>query len=303
MRDPIREGDGFEPGEDGRGVDRRAVLRGLCSASMMLAAHEWLGTASALARSPSDGGNPAQAGTDEPLIRRLQLRTAAPLESMRAFYVETLGLKVLEESDGALTIGGGLTPITFVAAPTSDPEAPPWYHFAFNIPHNKIRSARDWQRARTGLVLTPERLRDPDYPDDVRHFRNWNAHSIFFWDPAGNLVEYIARHELDNAVRGPFGSEDILYASEIGLIVEDQQRAARNLHRSLGLRAYPAGTERWWAMGDARGLLLALRKRMWGEPGHRQQPFGVHPTEVWIGGQDAGVHQVMDFPYTVHVEG
>ena len=149
-------------------------------------------------------------------IRALRLQTAAPLDAMRGFYGDTLGMRVLSRTQDELTVAGGTTTITFVATD----RGAPFYHFAFNIPERKILAAREWQRQHTPLFKTPRRQIDSGYPDDVRHFRSWNAHSVFFFDPAENVVEHIARHDLPstNDLGSPgdaFTPEDILYASEI----------------------------------------------------------------------------------------
>ena len=155
------------------------------------------------------------ATADEPRIVALELLTAAPLASMKAFYHGGLGLRVIDERDERLTIAGGATPITFVRAPARDREPAPFYHFAFNIPQNKICAARDWQRERSALLPIPPALRDPAYPDDVVNYSHWNAHSVFFFDPAGNVVEYIARHDVQNDADGDFDARDLLYADAV----------------------------------------------------------------------------------------
>ena len=176
----------------------------------------------------------------------------------------------------------------------------PWYHVAFNIPENKIVSALEWQKKRTPVIQTPDRLLDPAFPDQIRHFRNWNAHALFFFDPAGNLLEYIARHDLGNSAPGPFTASDILYASEIGFVVDEQEESARHLHRDLGLPAYPPGTSRWWAMGSEAGLLLCLPKRRWGENTERPKRFAVYPTEASIQGTNGRVtYSLPGYPYRV----
>jgi catechol 2,3-dioxygenase-like lactoylglutathione lyase family enzyme len=188
----------------------------------------------------------------------LELLTSAPLEKMRAFYQQTLGLRLLEAQPDRLTIGAGQTRLTFVQA---GPDAGnPFYHFAFNIPENKIPAAHAWQQERTPLIPIPAGQRDARYPDDVVNYSHWNAHSIFFYDPGGNVVEYIARHDMDNGAPGPFGSEDILYASEIGLIVDDVAAVASTLKEVAGVEPYRGGSDQFTALGDERGLLLVMRR-------------------------------------------
>jgi catechol-2,3-dioxygenase len=279
-------------------ISRRDALQRLSASAAFLTMHDLL------AQSPLPSTAPS---ADAPLIRKLNLLTAARFEAMRNFYRDQLGFKLLEDSSDRLTIAAGATHINFTKA--AEHQGNPFYHFAFNIPHNKLLAAREWQLKRTELVPTPDHLLDPKYPNDVRHFRSWNAHSIFFYDPAFNILEYIARHDLKNDAPDPekFSTADILYASEIGFVVDDQSKAAHMLHQKLGLDAYPRGTsEYWWAMGDERGLLLCFNKgRLFAENTATPKKFDVFPTEATIRVSKKDAPRVLDFegfPYRVVVE-
>ena len=114
-----------------------------------------------------------------------------PLAAMKAFYGGTLGLAVVEEETDRITVDAGGTRLTFRTAGALEGDRP-FYHFAFNIPENKVLDARSWQLERSDLMPVPARLRDARYPDDVVHFSHWNAHSVFFLDPAGNALEFKA---------------------------------------------------------------------------------------------------------------
>ncbi|MDY8137080.1 hypothetical protein [Aquimarina sp. 2201CG5-10] len=234
------------------------------------------------------------------LIKNIHLLTSTSLQEMKEFYVNKLGLNILtEKRDKEITFIAGKSTLTFTK--TNQDLGNPWYHFAFNIPENKILKARAWQLERSELILTPKRLRDPNYPNDVRHFRNWNAHSVFFWDPAGNVLEYIARHNMKNRREGAFTSDDILNISEIGFVVDDQQEEAKGLHKNLNLDEYPKGSSFWWSMGDENGLLLCLPKRIWGETTDTPKKFDVFKTEATIIGNNKKEYYFSNFPYKVNM--
>ncbi len=201
-----------------------------------------------------------------PLIKGLKLETASPLSTMRTFYEKTIGLNILAHSSKELTIQAGQSTITFIQ--TSKQDYRPFYHFAFNIPENKIYKAMEWQKKRTPLVNPrPNIHRDP--MKDVSDFSHWNAHAIFFLDPAGNLVEYIARHDLKNGASGDFSVRDILYESEIGFIVSDVLAAGNHFLQNLNLKEYRPGSDGFWPIGDEHGLLLMIGQGVvWsGHPG------------------------------------
>jgi catechol-2,3-dioxygenase len=276
---------------------RRQFLAWAPAAAACLAAHH--GTAGEKA----PPGSPAvRRDGPGPRILSLELLSAAPLAKMKEFYHRSLGLRVGDEKPGRLTLGAGETRLTFVKARPDDGK--PFYHFAFNIPENKVVAARDWQRERTPLLPIPARLRDPAYPDDVVDYRHWNAHSVFFFDPAGNVVEYIARHDLKNAARGPFGSGDILYASEIGLVVDDVTAAASRLKEAVGVGPYRGGSEQFTALGDERGLLLVMKRgRVISFDAEEKKAVTVFRTTASVRGVKRTKYRFPGFPYEVSVEG
>jgi len=236
----------------------------------------------------------------DPRILGLQLLTSAPLAKMKEFYHQSLGFPILDEADGRLTIGAGKTHVAFISAARDD--GSPFYHFAFNIPENKLLGARTWQKKRTELLPIPARLRDPNYPDDVVDFNHWNAHSIFFFDPAGNVVEYIARHDLKNACEGAFDVNDILYASEIGLVVDDVPAAAAKLKEVVGVDQYRGGDDQFTALGDEHGLLLVMKRgRVVSFDAKEKKAVGVFRTLADIRGAKSVRHVVSSYPYEINV--
>lgn len=239
---------------------------------------------------------PTYNGPENPRILRLNLKSASPLSELQRFYQDLLGLEVSEQGPGRLTVTAGRTPITFTAA--TPEEGDPTYHFAFNIPENKIYRAREWQLDRSPVLRrTPDAFSHPDY-DDVTDFWHWNAHSIFFEDPAGNLLEYIARHDLDNASSGPFTSEDILYVSEIGFVAQDVPAFGEDLQEGTGLDLYFAGGDSFRAFGDPNGLLLVLQEGV--QRWDRQRSWAVYPTAATIrDGKGGDRFTAAPYPYSV----
>ena len=243
--------------------------------------------------------------TDGPRILALELLTAAPLGAMKDFYHGALGLAVTDERNDRLTVAGGATPITFVHAPARDAAgASPFYHFAFNIPQNKIRAARDWQRARSELLPIPPALRDPNYPDDVVNYAHWNAHSVFFFDPGGNVVEYIARHDLKNDAGGGFDGRDILYASEIAFVTDDVAAMSAALQRAASVEPYRGASDQFTALGDERGLLLVMKRgRVISFDSPQKKPVDVFKTAARVRGARGGEYRPTDYPYELRTTG
>jgi hypothetical protein len=141
---------------------------------------------------------------------------------MRDFYGEVIGLPVAATSPTTLAIQAGTSRIEFAQV---DDGSRPFYHFAFTIPQNKLPAAKDWLAQRAAL------LRGEGQPDgdDQFHFSAWNADSIYFHDPAGNIVEFIARHTLNNAAGGAFTPQDLLCVSEISIVVPARPAAVSSV--------------------------------------------------------------------------
>lgn len=277
-------------------LGRREFIGGVSASALALALHDQLAWGTIM-QDPVI--KPAPPG--EPRYRVMRLVTAAPLAVMKDFYHDLLGLEVLKEKDDEITFRLGATELTYVSA--TPEQGRPWYHIAFNIPENKFWEAREWQLQRTKLKQrSPGSMTHPDYPD-VANFWHWNAHSTFFWDPANNLLEHIARHDLPNAAPGPFTSDDLLCVSELGFMVDDAPAVARTLGKALTLTQYRNGGERLTPVGDEHGLLLIFdRGRHWRMSDGTTRPTEAYPTEVTIRGKAKLEYQVEGYPYRIAVE-
>ncbi len=207
------------------------------------------------------------------------------LEELREFYSKTIGLPIVADTARSMTIRAGATAIEFVQ---SDDGSKPFYHFAFNIPENKFALGKEWLKARCPL------LRFPDGTDEI-FFENWNAHATYFHDPAHNIVEFIARHTLANAAPGPFGLDDILCDSEIGLVTRDQEATSKAITNAFGINKY---RNSFFATGDEHGLfIIPTVGRLW-IPGEKQ-PAAIFPVQATIRSADKPALRFADLPYEI----
>jgi catechol-2,3-dioxygenase len=186
-------------------------------------------------------------------ITYLELMTK-DVRAQREYYANTLELPVDLSEDG-LEIQSGDTRLVFKQAGSGFDGA---YHFAFNIPENQFRTAKAWIATRVPL------LRDERGHDEFSS-SSWNATSLYFKDAAGNILEFIARHGLDNAVEGEFNSTHILNVSEIGLPSEEVIKFAEELCTRLNLSVFrQEPQENFTPVGDDNGLLiLPAVDRIW----------------------------------------
>jgi catechol-2,3-dioxygenase len=140
-------------------------------------------------------------------------------------------------------------------------------HFAVNVAPQRFEEAVAWARERAELVQ-----------DDVP-FTDWRARAAYFFDPAGNLVELIARE------RAP-GDELMLEVSEVGLPVADVGAAVAFLESELGLPHFSGDRRNFSAVGDDRGLFVVVPVgRHWL---FTQEPAPDAPVRVTIESQRSG---------------
>lgn len=185
-------------------------------------------------------------------ISQLELQTNN-LGSQEQFYRDILHLPTVA-SDGALLVQVGSTQLVFRQAEMEPGQA---YHFAFNIPENRFEEARTWLAGRVPLL-------ESNTGEDSFNFANWNAHATYFRDPAGNILELIARHGLNNASDLPFDARGLLCISEIGLTSDDVKHIVGSL-QGLGLPIYDGeGSDNFTAVGDEHGLFIVVKRgRTW----------------------------------------
>jgi hypothetical protein len=213
------------------------------------------------------------------VIKKLVLQTAY-LETMKEFYSSILELPVvmISEEEISIKIGNG----DLVFTETKKPE--PFYHFAINIPSNKIEEAKDWLSNKVKL------LRMEDYKSDIADFVNWHAKSVYFYDPAGNILELIARFDLNNDQDEAFSSKQFLSINEVGLVFkqdEFEQRTSELLKNySLFYFVKQPPLPQFRAIGDDEGLFVVVPQyRNWYPT---NKPAGIFPMRVEFenGGKD-----------------
>ncbi len=220
-------------------------------------------------------------------IHELMLEAPDPA-ALAPFYGDLLGLPTCQAGD-TLVIQAGATRLSFTPA---SPGTRPVYHFAFNIAENLFEEGRVWLASRTPLLRRGEQ--------EVFDFEVWNAHACYFADPAGNILELIARHSLPNAAPGPFGPEHLLRVSEIGLPGPSVAHVVDALAAGLGLMIYSGDREHFAAVGDERGLFIVVPEgRLW-LPDDRV-PAAAYPVRATISGDRAGTFSVPERPYTIRV--
>lgn len=217
------------------------------------------------------------------------------LHDMQRFYAETMGF---ETTLSAKTLGikTGGTVIEFDELERDGENAEtPYYHVAWAIPENKLAQAKTWLAARTTLLRTPAGR-------DEFHFRSVNRHAVYFADPAGNILELIARHNLKDGRDGAFELADILYVNHAGLVVDDLQAAIAQIRQKLSLDLRYEPTSNFAQLGDEyRHLVLVTRDRLWLP--ENIKPARVFETEIVMHGESEKSLAFERYPYRISLQG
>jgi catechol-2,3-dioxygenase len=177
------------------------------------------------------------------------------IQQTALFYQDVLELPIIEKKTNSITIKAGNSLLEFVENATFKSI----YHFAFNIPENKLDEAIQWCKSKVDLIVIEDE-------NVITNFENWNANAVYFYDNNGNLLEFIARHDLENSQTETFSSKSILNISEIGIVNENPLELGKQLVAKHGLEFFSknANSELFAAIGDDEGLLIMVKpNRNW----------------------------------------
>lgn len=179
-------------------------------------------------------------------FKRLTLYSAR-IDAQCEFYTQVLGFSLLEKDETHFTVRVGKTILEFVYKETVD-----IYHFAFNIPSNQEKEALNWLKERTNVL--------PYDGDELIDFPNWNAKAMYFYDADGNILELIARKNLQEDYQTPFSVDSVLEVSEIGLPADNLKAIYNSIGEQFPIPIYSGSLDQFCAMGDERGMLIVVDK-------------------------------------------
>jgi catechol 2,3-dioxygenase-like lactoylglutathione lyase family enzyme len=138
---------------------------------------------------------------------------------VKTFYVDFLGFELKQDTNDYFSILVGRSELIVKYSKTLEN---PYYHFAFDIPPEMFDEVKVWLQERVGL-LTEE-------GQDEIYFSGFDAKSLYFYDPAYNIVEFMARNENRNKTQANhFTVREILGISEIGLVIDNLEQSMTTL--------------------------------------------------------------------------
>jgi catechol 2,3-dioxygenase-like lactoylglutathione lyase family enzyme len=173
------------------------------------------------------------------------------IDKTEVFYNTIIGLPTVSKNESSVSFATVFTKLTF----RSSDAIKPVYHFAFDIPHNKLDEAFAMMEKKTAIldVVPPEKIAD---------FHNWNAKSFYFYDNNGNILEFIARYDLDNRSEKPFEGLSVLSISEIGFVSKNVSRLSEELIDKYGLSVFSKQPklDKFIVLGTDTGLFILVEE-------------------------------------------
>ncbi len=187
------------------------------------------------------------------------------IDETTSFYSGKLGLPIISKIGDNVTFAAGSTKLTFRLSKIEKPV----YHFAFDIPSNQLIDAFAWVEERTEILeVIP--------PDKIADFYNWNAKSFYFYDNNGNILECIARFNLDNQTDKTFDGTSLLSISEIGIVAKNVATLCDELVEKYGLPVFSMQPklDKFIVLGTETGLfILAEEEKDWYPTSVKAKPF------------------------------
>ena len=187
-------------------------------------------------------------------ITSLEILTS-DLDAARDFYHGLLQLKILSVTESHISFQLQGSILEFVLNKSSAAI----YHIAFNIPCNQIREAHEWLKNKVEIIPV-------DNKNIIADFSNWNAEAVYFYDHQNNIIEFIARRDLNNGSANEFTQASILAISEVGIVTENVTAEIRELKEiySIDFFEKQPPMKNFAALGDDEGLFIVVsNNRPW----------------------------------------
>jgi hypothetical protein len=125
------------------------------------------------------------------------------------------------------------------------------YHFAFNIPNNQVKEGLAWAAERFKMISLPD-------GKPIAGFDNWHASAFYFYDHEGNILEFLARHDLPNASDQQFSETSILGISEIAVVTDDVRSFCRKMRSETSIPDFAKQPphDNFSVLGNDEGLII-----------------------------------------------
>ncbi|MFI1745421.1 VOC family protein [Thalassobellus sediminis] len=169
------------------------------------------------------------------------------IERQKQFYQNVLDLELVYNSEEKISFNTQESILTFEYKKEIKPS-----HIAFNIYSNKIEEALSWLKKRVTIL--------PDGDNLISDFKSWNSKAIYFYDADKNIVEFIARHNLELNSTSFFSSKSILSISEIAIATTNIETVYNTINNIKPISVFDGDFSRFCALGNDEGLFILINK-------------------------------------------
>jgi len=197
---------------------------------------------------------------------------ASNFEETRNFYKKLLPKVTNEVNDQLFELNFPANTLSVEETKTTDK---PFYHFAFLIPYHTFDSAKAYVSKHVALNIENGK-------DEVSFAEN--IRSLYFYDPAGNVVEFIGKKEEDKEPDKQEFSEDAIHClTEMSLVTANMEQTLMKL-KQVGLSDAIGSVDSndlVFLFSDNSSLLISPDGRDWV---FSDKPAEVFPQEIDIKG-------------------
>lgn len=164
------------------------------------------------------------------------------------FYANAIQLPIIDQDNSQVSFQAGWTILRFQEYRASQS---PVYHIAFNVPLSSIRHClARLNQLKINII--------PFEGKDIIEFPNWKARSVYFFDPAGNILEFIGRADRPDSEPPAYDTSIIECISEIGVPLEHWPDQSMQIQQQFQLPLYKAAADSFRPLGDPEGLLITV---------------------------------------------
>ena len=159
------------------------------------------------------------------------------IENNRRFCSKVMGFEVDSVAPNSFKVNIGNNSITFInnsGATDTSSSVTPKYQFTISIPSNQIENCYAWltdaDSTNPSKVGEPAKFWIDAETGSVIYRRNqYNSQSIYIKDAGNNIVEILARHDLNNIAEGEFNRGMFLGITEVGVVSRSLLTSADDL--------------------------------------------------------------------------
>lgn len=169
------------------------------------------------------------------------------IQNQKHFYHDVLRFELILDTPDGISFKVGGSRLTFVYKGHFNSS-----HFAFNIPSNQIQGALEWLKGRVEIL--------PFENKPIVDFKSWNAESIYFYDADYNILEFIARKNMNTITHGDFSSSEVLSISEMGMATTNIESIYKTINGIREIPIFDGDFSRFCALGNDEGLFILVDK-------------------------------------------